>query len=57
MLPPEDYRPEQIEALARATLTRRLGSPEDVASGVLFLCETDFATGATMVLDGGRLIL
>ncbi|MGO9058039.1 MAG: SDR family NAD(P)-dependent oxidoreductase [Candidatus Binataceae bacterium] len=57
VLPPEDYNPEQIESLTRSTLTKRLGTPDDVARGVLFLCETDFATGATMVLDGGRLIL
>lgn len=56
VLPPEDYSPRQIEALARSTLTKRLGTPEDVARAVLFLCETDFATGATLVLDGGRLI-
>lgn len=56
VLPPEDYTAEQIESLARGTLTRKLGTPEDVARGVLFLCETDFATGATIILDGGRLI-
>ena len=55
VLPPEDYSAEQIEALARATLVKRLGTPEDVARAVLFLCETDFATGSTLVLDGGRL--
>ena len=56
VLPPEDYTPEQIERLARTTLGERLGTPEEVARAVLFLCETDFATGATLVLDGGRLI-
>jgi NAD(P)-dependent dehydrogenase (short-subunit alcohol dehydrogenase family) len=54
--PPEDYSADQIEALARSTLTKRLGTPQDVARAVLFLCETDIATGATLVLDGGRLI-
>ncbi|HEV3113815.1 MAG TPA: SDR family oxidoreductase [Candidatus Binataceae bacterium] len=56
VLRPEDYSAEQIEGLARSTLTKRLGTPQDVARAVLFLCETDFATGATLVLDGGRLI-
>jgi NAD(P)-dependent dehydrogenase (short-subunit alcohol dehydrogenase family) len=56
VLPPQDYSTEQIEGLARSTLTKRLGTPEDVARAVLFLCETDFATGATLVLDGGRLV-
>jgi pteridine reductase len=55
--PPEDYDAEELERLKQATLTKRLGSPEDVARAVLFLCEgTDFATGATFLLDGGRLI-
>jgi NAD(P)-dependent dehydrogenase (short-subunit alcohol dehydrogenase family) len=56
VLRPEVYSAEQIEGLARSTLTKRLGTPQDVARAVLFLCETDFATGATLVLDGGRLI-
>jgi pteridine reductase len=57
VLPPDDYEPAEVERLKRATLTNRLGTPEDVARAVLFFCEgTDFATGATLVLDGGRLI-
>jgi NAD(P)-dependent dehydrogenase (short-subunit alcohol dehydrogenase family) len=57
VMPPEDYDPAEIARLANATLTKRLGSPEDVARAVLFLCEgTDFATGSTLLLDGGRLL-
>jgi NAD(P)-dependent dehydrogenase (short-subunit alcohol dehydrogenase family) len=57
VLPPEDYDPAEVQRLANATLTKRLGTPEDVARAVLFFCEgTDFATGATLLLDGGRLI-
>ncbi len=57
IMPPEDYEPEEIERLRRATLTKTIGSPGDVARAVLFLCEgTDFATGATLMLDGGRLL-
>jgi pteridine reductase len=57
VLPPEDYGADEIARLASATLTKRLGSPEDVARAVLFLCEgTDFATGSTLLLDGGRLL-
>ena len=45
------------ETLKKGTLTKTLGSPEDVARAVLFFCEsTDFATGATLMLDGGRLL-
>jgi len=57
VMPPEDYDSAAIERMRKATLTKRLGSPEDVASGVLFFCEgSDFATGSTLMLDGGRLI-
>jgi pteridine reductase len=57
VLPPEDYSDEETARLVAGTLTGRIGSPDDVANAVLFLCEgTDFATGATLLLDGGRLL-
>jgi pteridine reductase len=57
VMPPEDYSGEEIERLRQATLTKTMGSPADVARAVLFLCEgTDFATGSTLMLDGGRLL-
>ncbi len=56
VLPAPDYSAAQIQLMARSTLTGRMGTPEDVARAVVFLCETDFANGATIVLDGGRLI-
>ncbi len=57
VMPPEDYDAAEIERLKQATLTKTLGSPEDVARAVLFLCEgTDFTTGSTLMLDGGRLL-
>ena len=57
VMPPEDYDEAEIATLRKATLTKTLGTPEEVARGVLFFCEgTDFATGSTMMLDGGRLL-
>jgi pteridine reductase len=57
VLAPEDYGPDEVARMVAGTLTKRMGSPEDVARAVLFFCEgTDFATGATLVLDGGRLL-
>jgi len=57
VMPPDEYSPEEIERLRLSTLTKTMGSPRDVARAVLFLCEgTDFATGSTLMLDGGRLL-
>ncbi len=57
VLAPEEYGQEEVAKMVAGTLTRKMGSPEDVARAVLFFCEgTDFATGATLVLDGGRLL-
>jgi len=57
VMPPDNYGPEEVERLRLATLTKTMGSPGDVARAVLFLCEgTDFATGSTLMLDGGRLL-
>jgi pteridine reductase len=57
VIPPDDYDAAAIERLRKATLTKRLGSPDDVARAVLFLCEgTDFATGSTLMLEGGRIL-
>jgi NAD(P)-dependent dehydrogenase (short-subunit alcohol dehydrogenase family) len=57
VMPPDEYGPEEIDRLRLATLTKTMGSPVDVAQAVLFLSEgTDFATGSTLMLDGGRLL-
>ena len=57
VMPPEEYSKGEVERLVGLTLTRKMGSPEDVARAVMFFCEaTDFATGATLALDGGRLL-
>jgi pteridine reductase len=57
VMPPDEYGAEEVERLRLATLTKTMGSAEDVARAVLFLCEgTDFATGSTLLLDGGRLL-
>ena len=56
--PPEDYSKVEVERLVSRTLTKKMGSPEDVARAVMFFCAaTDFATGATLALDGGRLLV
>jgi NAD(P)-dependent dehydrogenase (short-subunit alcohol dehydrogenase family) len=57
VLVPEDYPAEERDRLVRSTPLRRLDSPSDVISALLYLLEGgDFVTGEIMVVDGGRLI-
>jgi pteridine reductase len=53
---PVAVEPEQEERRAAETLLGRVGSPEDVAEAVVFLAAADFVTGASLVVDGGRLL-
>lgn len=56
LLPP-DFTKREIEEVINATVVKRIGSPEDIVNSVLFLIEgSDFITGHTLVVDGGRLI-
>lgn len=48
--------PRQEERRAAETLLGRVGSPDDIANAVLYLAAADFVTGATLVVDGGRLV-
>lgn len=57
VLLPEDFDADERETIIRHTPLRRVGTPEDVINAALFLIEgTDFMTGATLMIDGGRLI-
>ena len=47
---------EQEPRRAAETLLGRVGSPDDVAAAVVFLAGAGFVTGATLVVDGGRLL-
>jgi NAD(P)-dependent dehydrogenase (short-subunit alcohol dehydrogenase family) len=50
--------PEPVKELRRAAVPmRRVGLPEEVATVVTWLCSDDarFVTGATILVDGGRL--
>ncbi len=54
---PEDFTEAERSAIVRATPLKRIGSPSDVAQVVVFLVEgSDFITGTTIMVDGGRLI-
>ena len=56
VLLPEGGTAARARAIRKATLLKRLGSPEDVVKAVLFLLDCDFITGAEIAVDGGRLL-
>lgn len=57
ILLPEDLDPAEREEVFRGTPLKKVGSPQDIVNAILFLIEgTDFMTGETIVIDGGRLI-
>lgn len=47
---------DDLERRAAETALRRVGSPDDIAGAVLYLAGADFVTGATIAVDGGRLL-
>jgi pteridine reductase len=56
VLPPPGTSPEEIERDRQRIPLARIGSPEDVARALLFLVQSDFITGETIVVDGGRML-
>jgi pteridine reductase len=53
---PVAVEPGQEERRATETLLGRIGSPDDVASAVVYLAGAGFVTGSTLFVDGGRLL-
>jgi NAD(P)-dependent dehydrogenase (short-subunit alcohol dehydrogenase family) len=54
ILAPPDMSQAEIAEVAAATPVGRWGGEIEIAKAVLFLCETDFVTGETIRVDGGR---
>ena len=54
VLKPVDWDEERWTKLAGSLPLQRTGSPADVAEAVLFCLRSDFMTGETLVVDGGR---
>jgi pteridine reductase len=58
VLPPEGTTEEEAARLARRVPAGRIGSAEDVAATVVFLCAGPaFLTGQLIRVDGGRSIV
>jgi NAD(P)-dependent dehydrogenase (short-subunit alcohol dehydrogenase family) len=50
----EDGKRDYFQHIADSNPARRIGTPEDVASGVLFAMTNTFMTGMTLKIDGGE---
>lgn len=54
VLAPDDFTAAQLKAVEHATPLGRWGGSEEVAKTVLALIDSDFITGETIRVDGGR---
>ena len=54
IIPPEGISPEELEAVVRATPLGRWGGSEEISRAVLLFMDSDFTTGETIRVDGGR---
>jgi NAD(P)-dependent dehydrogenase (short-subunit alcohol dehydrogenase family) len=54
IIPPPDMSQEEIDEVAHATPVGHWGGEHEIAKAVLMLCQTDFVTGETIRVDGGR---
>jgi NAD(P)-dependent dehydrogenase (short-subunit alcohol dehydrogenase family) len=54
ILAPPDMDPAEVAAVAKATPVGRWGGEIEIAKAVAALIETDFITGETIRVDGGR---
>jgi NAD(P)-dependent dehydrogenase (short-subunit alcohol dehydrogenase family) len=57
VLLPAGANEAKVEWAVQNSLLKRVGQPEDVARTVLFLVDSDFATGAVYFMDGGRALV
>ena len=54
VLLPESWSGADAKRLNNTTPLQREGSPEDVTRTVLFILDSDYLTGETIIVDGGR---
>ena len=54
ILPPPGTTPDELEAVEKATPLGRWGGAGEIVKAVLALIDTDFITGETVRVDGGR---
>jgi pteridine reductase len=56
VLLPTNFDSAATAEARQQTPLKRLGSPEEIARAVLYFAGSEFATGAILTVDGGRLI-
>ncbi|MGA7617234.1 MAG: SDR family oxidoreductase [Thermoanaerobaculia bacterium] len=56
VLLPESFGATESRNAVEPTLLKRAGAPEEVAAAVTFLLQSDYITGITLPVDGGRLL-
>jgi len=56
VLLPESWDAAARERITASTPLQRLGRPADVVGAVQYLLESEYVTGTTLVVDGGRLM-
>ncbi|HEX7153454.1 MAG TPA: SDR family oxidoreductase [Thermoanaerobaculia bacterium] len=56
VLLPEEFDPVDMQQAVAPTLLKRPGTAEEVARTVVFLAGSDYVTGVTVAVDGGRLL-
>jgi NAD(P)-dependent dehydrogenase (short-subunit alcohol dehydrogenase family) len=54
VLLPENYTEAQRQRSIERSLLKRLGSPDDIAEGAMFLIQNPYITGFDLKVDGGR---
>ncbi|SEJ10116.1 SDR family oxidoreductase [Paraburkholderia diazotrophica] len=52
----DDARDAMFEGAANRLPAKRVGQPEDVANAIVYLAMTPYATGSTVLVDGGGAI-
>jgi NAD(P)-dependent dehydrogenase (short-subunit alcohol dehydrogenase family) len=56
VLPPTDYEGIGGDGTSDRRAVQQKGSPEDVVKAMYYLIESNFVTGQTVIVDGGRLL-
>lgn len=54
ILPPPNMTKSELKTVEQATPLKRWGGVDEIVKAVMFLIDTDFVTGETIRVDGGR---